>query len=397
MKTTLKIPMKCKVGFQERNDTYTQKLGYIIMFDGKTWRKEPSWEGWRTKYIPEAEYETKKLESYKDSTFNARSYYLKCKDQEGYYGDQIRKFDSSESYLASKGLDSIDNYKYQNYKESSDEGIKPVEFDNIPIEGFVLNRKTGGYSSGWNHRSTYCRVYDPRGWEFEISIPNLLYILENTNSIKGKGLDGEFVYSWDGKDLVLLPANTPDYEELKKFNEVLKLKLTKKELVVGDIYLCSDNAERTYMGSYLQYDRYGNCDNKKYNWFAHCKNEIPIFDTYQMTNIKKHIGTDTNYSYLMDQLQEDQYFKKPEYEEVTLKYLEEKAILREWDQYSYVQDLLYKDCGNYNRCYITCYKNERRGDNGVWGRFKLEIRNSIEIFKTLNDILNKNKLWLKKN
>jgi hypothetical protein len=39
----------------------------------------------------------------------------------------------------------------------------------------------------------------PRGFEFEISIPNLLYILQECNSTKG--LDGEFVYAWDGKGI----------------------------------------------------------------------------------------------------------------------------------------------------------------------------------------------------
>jgi hypothetical protein len=57
----------------------------------------------------------------------------------------------------------------------------------------------GQWLESW---STYCRVYDPRGFEFEISIPNLLYILQECTSTKGKGLDGEFVYAWDGKDLV---------------------------------------------------------------------------------------------------------------------------------------------------------------------------------------------------
>jgi hypothetical protein len=47
MKTQLLIPSKIKVGFNLRPDTYTGKLGYVIMFDGKKWRKETSWEGWR--------------------------------------------------------------------------------------------------------------------------------------------------------------------------------------------------------------------------------------------------------------------------------------------------------------------------------------------------------------
>jgi hypothetical protein len=50
------------------------------------------------------------------------------------------------------------------------------------------------------------RVYDPRNFEFEISVANLLYILEETSSLKGKGLEGEFVYAWEGKELVLLPV-----------------------------------------------------------------------------------------------------------------------------------------------------------------------------------------------
>jgi hypothetical protein len=37
--------------------------------------------------------------------------------------------------------------------------------------------------------------YMTRGFEFEISIPNLLYILQECTSTKGKGLDGEFVYA----------------------------------------------------------------------------------------------------------------------------------------------------------------------------------------------------------
>jgi hypothetical protein len=127
MKTTIFIPEKINVGFQNRSDTYTKKLAYIIYFDQKgVLRKETSWNGWRDK--------------------------------------------------------SIDN----------------IIYDNIPTSGFVLNKKVGDYVSDWNHRQAYVRVYDPRDFEFEITIENLLYILENASSIKGKGLEGEFTYGWDG-------------------------------------------------------------------------------------------------------------------------------------------------------------------------------------------------------
>ncbi|GAA4879169.1 hypothetical protein GCM10023310_69120 [Paenibacillus vulneris] len=115
-----------------------------------------------------------------------------------------------------------------------------------------MNKKVGGYSSGWNHRQTYTRIYDPRGFEFEITITNLLYILENTNSIKGKGLEGEFVYGWHGSDLILIPTESPDYAELSQYNKTLHNKnyVKSKDLVIGGIYKSKDNTEWIYMGRF---------------------------------------------------------------------------------------------------------------------------------------------------
>ena len=135
--TNIYIPQKIHVGYQNREDTYTGKLAYVIYTDGSgKKRKEISFNNWRDKSIP------------------------------------------------------VDDY------------------DNEPTEGFVLNKKTGGVEESWSHyaRLSYVRVYDPRGFEFEISIPNLLWILQECNSTKGKGLEGEFVYGWNGKDLVLVPT-----------------------------------------------------------------------------------------------------------------------------------------------------------------------------------------------
>ena len=131
-----------------------------------------------------------------------------------------------------------------------DKSIQDLEFDNIPTSGFVLNKKAGGYSSGWNHRQTYVRVYDPRDFEFEISVPNLLYILENATSTKGKGLEGEFVYGWDGKELVLIPTESTDYIEISNFNKNIHsdFKLKGKDLKLGATYLTKDNQEWVYLG-----------------------------------------------------------------------------------------------------------------------------------------------------
>lgn len=180
----LKIPQKICVGFQNRTDTYTGKLAYVIYYDNKgKLRKEASWTSWR------------------------------------------------------------------------DKKIDPQEFNNEPTSGFVLNKKVGDYKSDWNHRMAHIRVYDPRGFEFEISVENLLYILQECTSLKGKGLEGEFVYAWDNKDLVLLPCDSADYKTSQKYTEGLNGKVGKADIVPGCIYRLKSTMEDVmYLGKLQNFD-----------------------------------------------------------------------------------------------------------------------------------------------
>lgn len=152
-----------------------------------------------------------------------------------------------------------------------DKDIPNDEFDNVPTEGFVLNKKAGDYSTGWDHRHAYCRVYDPRGFEFEITIENLLYILENANCIKGKGLEGEFIYGWDGKDLVLMPVESPDYKQISEFNKIIHNNETikAKDLIIGATYLTKDNENWIYIGKFEAFDYWEGTNKGKHFWFWH--------------------------------------------------------------------------------------------------------------------------------
>jgi hypothetical protein len=120
-------------------------------------------------------------------------------------------------------------------------------YDNEPVEGFVLNRHAGGYKSGWNFRQSKCRVYDPRGFEFEITIENLLFILQECTSTRGKGLEGKFVYAWSGPDLVLLPVDSEDYRASTNLINK-KEKLTVKTLKLGASYKGRDDDYLIYIG-----------------------------------------------------------------------------------------------------------------------------------------------------
>lgn len=248
MNTNLFVPKKINVGFQERYDTYTKKLAYVIYYDEKgVLRKEKSWQSWR------------------------------------------------------------------------DENIPNQEFDNVPTSGFVLNKHAGGYASGWNHRNSYIRVYDPRDFEFEISVENLLYILENCNSIKGKGLEGEFVYSWNGTELVLLPVDSPDYKEIMHFNDKIinAEKITNKTLVCGRTYRQKkDNLELIYMGRYNYLDWSGNDEGLKYI-FAEMKGDTSFFNLHVMSSANgkfiETVSTETPYNFddMIERLKHNQrLFKK---------------------------------------------------------------------------------------
>lgn len=211
MKTNIFIPSKINVGFQNRQDTYTGKLAYVIYFDEKgKLRKETSWEGWRDKNIPNEIY------------------------------------------------------------------------DNEPTEGFVLNKKVGGNNYSWNPRQTYTRVYDPRGFEFEITIPNLLWILENSNCIKGKGLEGQFVYGWDGKELVLVPVESPDYKEIQAKNKVIHNNefIKAKDLILGATYETLNGDRYIYMGKHDVYEYESNRYCYKFYYNQQKEWQYPLDDTW---------------------------------------------------------------------------------------------------------------------
>lgn len=211
------IPKKIKVGYQNRYDTYTKKLAYVIYYDEKNkLRKETSWNNWR------------------------------------------------------------------------DEKIEPDDFDNEPTRGFVLNKKAGDYSGCWgNHRQAYCRVYDPRGFEFEITINNLLYILENCDCLKGKGLDGEFVYGWDRKDLILIPVDSPDYKEIKTRTDKIQNgnRFKGKDLIIGATYLTKNEEKWVYMGRFDKWEKLTNYFRKDWYWSLNDKDgkwEFDLDDTWTL-------------------------------------------------------------------------------------------------------------------
>jgi len=247
MNTTIFLPKIINVGFQNRPDTYTKKLAYIIYFDQKgKLRKEASWNSWR------------------------------------------------------------------------DNKIEPQQFNNIPTSGFVLNKKVGGYKTDWNPRQTYVRIYDPRDFEFEITVPNLLYILENTNSIKGKGLDGEFIYGWDGTELLLIPTSSPDYIKISGYSDMISKpeSIHGKDLILGGTYKTNKDETWIYLGRFMKYNDVSYNDNYKkplgLHYFFQHEKTIKTYETIKSLSgrIVKLVSAEpvSNYAELMEELEHHEIY-----------------------------------------------------------------------------------------
>lgn len=147
--------------------------------------------------------------------------------------------------------------KEKSWQSWRDSKLGNDEFKNEPTSGFVLNKGVGGarQSWGWNTRNEYIRVYDPRNFEFEISVANLLWILQETSSIKGKGLEGEFVYGWLGTELTLIPTCSQEYTECLAYTKVQDGKISARDLQPGFMYRDSSMEDWIYLGR-LDYNKH---------------------------------------------------------------------------------------------------------------------------------------------
>lgn len=141
-----------------------------------------------------------------------------------------------------------------------DEKIAPEEYDNLPQSGFVLNKNV--QRCNWSHfgsNRSMIRIYDPRGIEFEITPENLIGILMETTCSK-RGLEGEFVYAWAGKDLLVLPTSSEAYQKAVTYTARQDQKIPAKELKQGCSYTTKDGKEVIYLGrfNWFQWKRYEN-------------------------------------------------------------------------------------------------------------------------------------------
>lgn len=212
--------------------------------------------------------------------------------------------------------------KEKSWESWRDKKIDAVDMNNEPFDGFVLNKGVGGTreSYGWNARNEYIRVYDSRndGFEFEISVANLLFILRECNCMKGKGLEGKFVYAWDGTELVLLPTNSEEYRNSAEYTSLQSVKTKAKDLILGATYVTKKQKNIIYLGKFDHYqlvnydsekDKKQFCT-KKFIFYSTEDNDFVICK--DLSNLSQLVSKDVidNYADLVEKYNKSQYGSK---------------------------------------------------------------------------------------
>ncbi len=178
-----------------------------------------------------------------------------------------------------KRRDTVDKWAKCRY-HNNEKTFNSVTLDNKPMIGFKVGRSIRR-SGGWNGSgASYVRVEDPRGFELEIMIENLVMCMGDNLFDNGEIVQ-ECVWGRDGNRNILLPTNSEPFNDSvqtkAKLDTVVSLRLVKPgdeiALVTGEtgIYLgsmfpiCVDrwhNPRKLEVGSAKRYvikitDRHG--------------------------------------------------------------------------------------------------------------------------------------------
>ena len=124
------------------------------------------------------------------------------------------------------------------------------DIDNKPKSGFKLY-KTINRTSRWNGGRTVFRIFHPDGLQFEISGANIVEICQTSGGVIDGVIQDECVLAWEGKDLILLPVSSDEYQKYSAQTKALKKGHVKpSDLVVGKFYTNTKGDRMLYLGAF---------------------------------------------------------------------------------------------------------------------------------------------------
>lgn len=115
------------------------------------------------------------------------------------------------------------------------ESIKPLTLENKPFKNANLHKGIEYAGTSFSDGKSTLRIYDNRGFEYEISFDNFVAISLNNEISKGE-IIGEFVYAFAGTKLILLPVNSEEYKKALQSTKNKDTDIKEDDLIPGSVY-----------------------------------------------------------------------------------------------------------------------------------------------------------------
>lgn len=183
--------------------------------------------------------------------------------------------------------------KESSWEKWRDTEIETIEIDNTPRAGFMLNKGIQRYAE-WGSGRSVIRVHDPREFEFEIAVDNLIGLLMHSDVSK-RDIMEKCVYAWAGPELVLLPVNSDAYQSSVVYTQKQDQKVSARALVPGRQYEQKKATEvLTYLGHFPWYEMTNEWEQVRLNGsrhWSHSDYRYQTTTTHQLKG-KRHVFHD---------------------------------------------------------------------------------------------------------
>lgn len=165
---------------------------------------------------------------------------------------------------AKKRKDTVDNWAKGYGYDARNKGSLPAQtYDNKPMSGFKLGRDVRhGY--GWGQGNVKWRIEDPRGFELEITSPNLAQILSTCTVENGEILE-ECKWARLRAENILVPVTSDVYKAAVANTARLNKSAKPSDMKLGDTVILMNGMTGRYMGAYYPID-YQHYDGVAFNY-----------------------------------------------------------------------------------------------------------------------------------
>lgn len=142
--------------------------------------------------------------------------------------------------------------------------LPPKSFENKPMSGFKLGRNVR-HGHGWGQGNVKWRIEDPRGFELEISSPNLAQIMAFSTIERGEILD-KCVWGRLKNENILIPVTSDVYKAAEANTERAGKSASLKDLEPGNYIVLQNGEEGTYMGAFFTMSAGGYGTDRSLKW-----------------------------------------------------------------------------------------------------------------------------------